>query len=480
MSLTVSVLSKLREDISDVIIKMLKVSATQRDVVVGVADHGSWETFHGVPDFTSIVSDRLVAHISSNPLDYPLQPLVQESGAFSYNGLMYDSDIPDTLEVANLLEKDIREGLEKLIQEREASFSVVTLDDTAIFCARDYVGAIPLYVGENSELIAVSSNKKTLWAQHLDAQPIIPGSLVRITENGIQSKIMKKLEIPKLIKEPISLAVNKLDAIFHKVAQDIARKTQKGSVAFSGGIDSTLTAYYLKEAGIDLDLVCFGIGDRPEFGSAKKSANFLKLPLQIVSVDSSDLCLALRNVVSSIEESNPASVGIGTPLYFSALKASEMGHKTIFSGNGSDEVFGGYMKYFKQSLKGVDPSESMYLDTANSWKFNMDRDQKICRDQGLFLILPFANPKLIEYGMSLPVSYKVPSVEGEPRKIALRLLAEKLGMPRELSARPKKAAQYSTGVMKALRLIAAGHKKRLDVYINDILDDIKSELVKEI
>ena len=480
MSLTVAALSKVGEDISNAIIRMLKVAIQQRDIIVGVADAHSSEIFHGLPYFTSIISERLLAHVTSDPHDYPSQPLIQESGAFSYNGLMYDTSNPDTLEVANLLEEDINEGLRKLIQNREASFTVTALDNNAIFCARDHVGTVPLYLGESSEIIAVSSNKKSLWAINLYPKPIIPGSMVKITEKGVKSQQIKRLVIPKPSKESITLAVNTLDKIFNINAQKIAKKKNKGCIAFSGGIDSTITAYYLKEAGIKIDLVCFGVGEQPEFVSAEKSANFLNLPLQIVSVDSFALCSGIRNIVSSVEEPNPMSIGIGAPLYFTATKASEMGHKTIFTGNGSDEIFGGYMKYLKQRLEGVDPSKVMYQDTINSWKNNMDRDHKICRDQGLSLILPFTNPKLMEYAMSLPISYKVPNVEGELRKIALRLLAKKLGMPTELSERPKKAAQYSTGVMKAMKSIAARHEKRLDVYIRNIFNDIKGEIIKNV
>jgi asparagine synthase (glutamine-hydrolysing) len=473
MSVTIAALNKSGEDVSSTLVRMLKSAFRRQDSIVGIANNESWEISYGIPEFTSLVSSRLVAHISFNPLIYPPQPLVQTSGAFAFDGFIYDSERPDTLEAADILEKDLGKGLEALINERETTFTAVATDDKEIFCARDHVGAVPLYFGENEEIIAVSSNMKSLWVENIKPNPVNPGSIVRITDRGVKSKTIKRVVNPETIECTLGDVVEKLDNIFTDIAHKIAGKTSEGCLAFSGGIDSTLAAYYLKEAGIRLDLVCFGVGDRPEFMFAEKSADFLGLPLENISISSSFLSEALPEIILSIEESDPMNVAIGVPLFFSAKKAADMGYIKMFSGNGSDEVFGGYMKYLKIHLEGGDSSESMYLDTINSWRNNFDRDHKICTDQGLDLILPFTSPRLINYGLSIPLRYKIPDLGGELRKIALRTLADKLGIPPELSRRPKKAAQYSTGVMKTLTKIAKENGKVLHEYLEDLLNKEK-------
>jgi asparagine synthase (glutamine-hydrolysing) len=168
----------------------------------------------------------------------------------------------------------------------------------------------------------------------------------------------------------------------------------------------------------------------------------------------------------SVEDYNPMKIGVAAPLYFAAQQAVEDGHTNIFSGNGSDELFGGYHKYMTQWLKeGEKVKDSMYRDVLESWRNNYERDAKVCKDLGARLVLPFADARIIEFGLGVPTEYKLPSSIEEPRKIILRKLAKKLGFPAEVSDRPKKAAQYSTGVHKALIGIAKSRDERLPEFL---------------
>jgi asparagine synthase (glutamine-hydrolysing) len=171
-------------------------------------------------------------------------------------------------------------------------------------------------------------------------------------------------------------------------------------------------------------------------------------------------------------------ISVAVPLYFSAKKADSMGYNHIASGNGSDELFGGYMKYLKNYLKGKNPRKNMFRDVKNSWRNNFDRDTKICRDLGLKLILPFTHPRIINYGISLPTEYLLPRKMKEPRKVILRKLAYSLGIPDEISDRPKKAAQYSSGVDKAIKKIAKKHELKPWEYLNQLYLKTKKAILK--
>jgi len=131
---------------------------------------------------------------------------------------------------------------------------------------------------------------------------------------------------------------------------------------------------------------------------AEEAADALNLPLTHESVSLKELEKSLPNIVESIEESDFLQVGIAGPLYFASKEASNRGYKIIISGNGSDEIFAGYAKYFKaynESEKKV--IENLNYDVLNSYKINFDRDWKICTDNGLELRLPFTDHMLIEY-----------------------------------------------------------------------------------
>jgi asparagine synthase (glutamine-hydrolysing) len=162
----------------------------------------------------------------------------------------------------------------------------------------------------------------------------------------------------------------------------------------------------------------------------------------------------LDEVVMSVEEPNPMNVGIAYPFHWAAKLAYNNGYQTLHSGNGADELFGGYKRYHTEFLKGGDVDRMIFDDTTNSWKKNFQRDTKTCLDQGVRLILPFTHPSINNLGLSIPASLKVSSEPNCVRKRILRKLAKRDGILDEIADRPKKAAQYSTGVDKTLRKIA--------------------------
>ncbi len=128
--------------------------------------------------------------------------------------------------------------------------------------------------------------------------------------------------------------------------------------------------------------------------------------------------------------------------------------------------------------EGEKVSDSMYRDVLESWRNNYDRDSKTCKDLGARLVLPFADARIIEFGLGVPINYKLPSSSDEPRKIILRKLAKKLGFPAEVSDRPKKAAQYSTGVHKALARIAKGRGMSLPEYLRRRHEELFSDILQ--
>ena len=141
----------------------------------------------------------------------------------------------------------------------------------------------------------------------------------------------------------------------------------------------------------------------------------------------------------------------------------------------SDELFGGYHRYLVQWLnEGEKAGDSMYRDVVESWRNNYDRDVKVCKDLGARLVLPFADARVIRFGLGVPTEYKLPSSIGKPRKIILRKLAKRLGFPAEVADRPKKAAQYSTGVHKALNRIAKRRDGSLPGFLKNRYEELFS------
>ncbi|MCW4049500.1 MAG: asparagine synthetase B [Candidatus Bathyarchaeota archaeon] len=475
MGYIAAAVTKKQQDASPIILKMLQASGGTQAPRTAIASHQAVETYSKPPEFTSHTAPALLAYKTYDPSNYPPQPLIQGSTAIAFNGIIYDTETPDSLEAANILEEDNTKGIETLITEREAAFTVAALEKNRLILGRDHVGTIPLYIGENKEAFAAASNKKALWALGIKPRPVKPGTLTEITEIRVKTRTLRQIAKPKQTVQPLNDTIKTLHRIMTETATKIAKKRNKAAVAFSGGIDSTLAAYYLKDAGMKLDLICVGINQRKEYTEAQEAADALNLQVEIVSYTRFELEEIIDKLLLSIEDHNPMKVGVGAPLYLATSQAVEKGYNNIISGNGSDEVFGGYMKYLKQHMDGLDATMSMYDDTVNSWKNNFDRDTKISNDLGVNLLLPFTHPKLIQYGLSIPIQHKLTKSQGQPRKKVIRELGKHLGIPDKTSDRPKKAAQYSTGVNQKLRKIAKRHGKKLGEFLEDRLHELRKE-----
>jgi asparagine synthase (glutamine-hydrolysing) len=136
----------------------------------------------------------------------------------------------------------------------------------------------------------------------------------------------------------------------------------------------------------------------------------------------------------------------------------------------SDELFGGYAKYTQEYQTHCDRVRAtMFRDVARSYEINLERDWKVCSDLGAELRLPYMDPGIILFALGLPLKLKLPSEGKEPRKIVLRSLAERLGLPSKIARKPKKAAQYSSGTEKMIKRLAKRSGKTIAGYLSERL-----------
>ncbi|MBD3205499.1 hypothetical protein GF319_04025 [Candidatus Bathyarchaeota archaeon] len=457
-------------DASNLIKKMLLNTIVLEGDYIGVSSSIGIEY---VQKLESIKNDEdCLMSVVNNKNQYPLQPLFQ-GNSFAFEGYMFQSNEPDAIWIANKLRSDPKKGITKMIKENVGAFSIITVNDDLIMCGRDIVGTIPLYFGENSSFAAVANNKKMLWSLNLEPEPVEPGTVVKISKKQNKIRKISELSLPRIQKYPENVTIETIDKILKDIATMLTKKNPEYAISFSGGIDSTLVAHYLKESGATLDLICVGINQQKEYSKAKLAADYLDLPLKVEPKTPEELESALPEILRMVEDPNLMKIGVAAPLFFSAKEARKMNLSYLCSGNGSDELFGGYKKYLRMHLGGEDPRMEMYNDLKKSWKTNFDRDTKVCRDVGVDLILPFAHPRLIEYGLSLPLDYLLPDKMDKLRKIIIRKLAKSLGIPDEISYRPKRAAQYSSGVQKTISKIAKKYGKKPWDYLDDIFVKMK-------
>jgi asparagine synthase (glutamine-hydrolysing) len=476
MSQLVGLLSRRGEDITQRLLGML--GSPVRHDAYGIATPRDSEHSPHPLEFSSLTGNVVIAHrlVKVHPTDNP-QPINDDDRATAFLGRLWDTSEPGASVAADMLRGDAEEGIRALLTEHEGSWATVIASEDTIRCARDNIGAVPLYYGENPELIGVSTDTKTLLHLGVEPQRVKPGHIVTLTPEKIVDNEASPLEEPPQTSISLDDATDELDRLLTLAASITSRGLNAPKLAFSGGIDSTLLAHYLKLAGSHPRLACVGAADSPDLAAAETAADALSLPLSIKTFTDSDLDDHLDAILRSVEEADPMKVGVAAPLYFVALEAAKKPCRAIFSGNGSDELFGGYAKYADEYQKqGEIVRATMFRDVARSHEVNLERDWKVCSDLGLELRLPYADPKLTRFALSIPLKHKLSSAGREPRKIILRHLAKRLGLPSVVAEKPKKAAQYSSGTGKIIERLAKRRGMTTGGYLADrLVEAMKDE-----
>jgi asparagine synthase (glutamine-hydrolysing) len=452
---------------------MMKTSKYYGDAY-GVASSDGVRISNKMP--VSAPSSGLLAYklVKIYPYDPP-QPLSQYGYHVVFEGRLWKKHcLSDAQSLADIIGLNPLKGLREMIEEN-GSYAVTLLDEDQLLCCRDAVGAIPLYYGMDDSLLAISSSRKALWSVGLEANTLHPGHIMEINTKRILINKVQEVLQPPIVNLSMAEAVKKLDVILNSVVETRVKGLQKVAMGFSGGIDSSLLAYYLDRSGVQVNLICVGVEDSKGFNVAEKAADLLNLPLSTIAFTVDDIERDITEVLWSVEESNPMKISVGLPNFWAAREASKAGFRVHFTGNGCDELFGGYHRHALEYMKHRGAvKRSILKDVKNSYQINYERDMKICSNLGLELRLPFADIRVIQFGLTLPIELLLSPDSRAPRKLILRALAKKLGLG-ELSREPKKAIQYSTGVNNLIMRLSKKDSLNPSEYLTKRFKQVKKE-----
>ena len=144
-------------------------------------------------------------------------------------------------------------------------------------------------------------------------------------------------------------------------------------------------------------------------------------------------------------------LGVGMAIKMASNLASMDECKVILSGQGADELFAGYNRYKNKINTPQQLLDELSSDLNNMYRVNLERDDKAVMSNSMELRVPFLDKDVVDVACRVPVKYLIDSPEDSIRKHILRDVAYELGVPETIAYRPKKAAQYGTGIDKIIR-----------------------------
>ncbi|MBC7117435.1 MAG: asparagine synthetase B [Methanobacteriaceae archaeon] len=360
---------------------------------------------------------------------------------------------PRTESASKLISDSIREyglmeALQMIMDKFDGDYSFAFFDGENIILARDPIGVKPLYYKLGKDFIAFASERKALWGIGIqDTKRLPPGTIL------INNKLIRLKRLPEKVKAKwdYDTAKEKLEEALKKAVKERTRKLKKVGILFSGGVDSTLLTL-LAEKYTKPILYTVGSRGSQDLIFAERAAQELGIEPRIIEVNVKMVKDALKPVLAAIEEFNVMKIGVAMPLYFASKAAHADGLQVILSGQGADELFGGYHRYLQLYKEGENKLvEAFKADIQNMHHINLERDDATAMATSTELRVPFLNKEIINLSFNIPIDYKIKGSDDSLRKHILRDLALEIGVPAFIARRPKKAAQYGSGIDKILR-----------------------------
>lgn len=321
--------------------------------------------------------------------------------------------------------------------------------------ARDHLGIIPLYMGWDSEKnFFVASELKALEGYCNEIKIFPPGYYFSSKNSQFSCWYENKWEKFEYVKNNIS------DFSLLKESLTIAVKRQLMSdvpygVLLSGGLDSSVTSAIAKlfcKKRVEsndknsawwptLHSFAVGLKDSPDLSAAKNAAKYIGTVHHEIVFTIQEGLDAIKDVIYHLETYDVTTIRASIPMYLMARVIKSMGIKMVISGEGADEIFGGYLYFHK-----APSAEEFHKETVRKLKklhqYDCLRANKSLAAWGVEGRVPFLDKEFLDVAMSLNPEDKM-ITNKKMEKWILRKTFEEL-LPKEIAWRQKE--QFSDGV----------------------------------
>lgn len=428
---------------------------------------------HRGPDWSGVYScDRaILAHERLSIVDPEAgkQPLYSKDGklVLAVNGEIYNhQEIRKSFEGKyEFLTKSDCEVILALYREKGPAFledlngifafALYDVEKDVFLIGRDHMGIIPLYQGwDDAGNYYVASELKALEGYCQRIEEFLPGQYYFSPDGAPVKWYKREWEEFDAVKDNSSSIDELRDALEAAVARQLMTDVPYG-VLLSGGLDSSIISAIAKkyaakriESGNTEDawwpqLHSFAVGllGSPDLAAARKVADHIGTVHHEIHFTVQEGLDAIRDVIYYIETYDVTTVRASTPMYLLARVIKSMGVKMVLSGEGADEIFGGYL-YFHKAPNAEEFHKETVRKLSKLHMYDCLRANKSLASWGVEGRVPFLDKEFMDVAMRLNPTDKMAG-NGKMEKWILRKAFEHL-LPESVAWRQKE--QFSDGV----------------------------------
>jgi len=368
----------------------------------------------------------------------------------------------------------------------DGEFCLAASDERQVVLMRDFAGLRPAFYAENNKLFAFASRKTALWEIGMrNVRPLRAGMVASFGKDGIildEAYPLRKMNIQVTINDLVE-AVDSYCALLKAAVEKRLHKVKRVAALVSGGVDSCLIAKLVSDMsamrGIEVTTYTAGVEGATDIEYAERFAQELGLKHKVRRLSQDEIEAYIPRVAAAVEERDFVQIETGIGVYAAVEMASQDGLKVIFSGQGPDELWGGYSWYPQVIAKdGYDGLlKNMWGDLERADVETFDRENRIAMAHGVEKVFPYADIEVVKLAMSVSPRLKITSAEDRIGKHPHREAAKKLGLPAQYADRSKDAAQHGTGIHGTLNAIARknGFTPELVEHVGYDSDEVNQE-----
>ncbi|CAI8191510.1 MAG: Asparagine synthetase B [glutamine-hydrolyzing] [Glaciecola sp. HTCC2999] len=430
---------------------------------------------HRGPDWSGIWNNdnAILCHerLAIVDVDTGAQPLISNNGqqALAVNGEIYNhqslaNEFATDYAFATKSDCEIilplyqRFGVD-FIDKLEGMFAFVLFDETTgnYLIARDHIGIIPLYTGYDEHgNFYVASEMKALVPVCKTVTEFPPGHYLDSSSGQLVKYYQRDWMDYDAVKDN-ETNLDELKAAFEKSVKSHLMSDVPYAVLLSGGLDSSLVsavaAQYVAKRVEDGDqsdawwprLHSFAVGleGAPDLKAAQKVADMIGTVHHEIHFTIQEGLDAIRDVIYFLETYDTTTIRAATPMYLMTRKIKAMGIKMVLSGEGADEIFGGYL-YFHKAPNAKEFHEETVRKLERLHMFDCARANKSTSAWGVEARVPFLDKEFIDVAMRLNPQDKM-CLDGKMEKWILRkAFDDNSYLPDEVLWRQKE--QFGDGV----------------------------------